>query len=318
MRQHIQRATCASVALAIALTLSASRAGATTSDDCNRNGILDRDEIARREPITSTSQPISNIDRMELIDVDGDGDRDLAAFYNFSGGALTIWRNDGSGTFARGPVVSLPFSFSSSQQFADLTSDQRPDLLQIASTFSSGTGSTTRLQVFRNDGSGTFVAGEIQASPVHSSQLAIGDVDGDGDLDAAIGGSTSLQGDYGIVIAHNDGNGAFTFGDVMPTDEPIGSSVLGDVDNDGLVDLVALAGDFGDSAVLVFAGTADGGFAEPDRIPSDGRLFQLSLANLDGDGYLDAFVGDGYLRNVGSPNPSPFRPLPNELDAGTA
>src|SRR5690606_14928642 len=94
------------------------------------------------------------------------------------------------------------------------------------------------VSVFINDGSGTFTAG--QTLDVHgypSSSPTLADLNGDGALDILISNS-----DGGAVsIRMNDGMGNFSAGATLSPggySETYASPVLGDLNGDGVLDLV--------------------------------------------------------------------------------
>ena len=92
-----------------------------------------------------------------------------------------------------------------------------------------------------NDGSGTFTDETVPRMPsrlASTTSLALGDLDGDGDLDLFVGNSHLGEQNHMYL---NDGTGTFT--DVtanrVPTrDDWTSSLALGDVDGDGDLDLV--------------------------------------------------------------------------------
>lgn len=102
--------------------------------------------------------------------------------------------------------------------------------------------------VRRNDGLGNFTGNQAITQPIPGYQMALGDLDGDGDL-LALGSASSLT---WACPRFNDGQGSFSgsqFASVGAT--PVGLA-LGDVDADGDLDLlVASCGTSGGTSTTV-------------------------------------------------------------------
>jgi hypothetical protein len=112
-----------------------------------------------------------------FCDLDGDGDLDavITEFGRSEGLPTRVWFNDGSGRFSEGG--SLPGVFRGTVAFGDVNDDGFPDAV--------ATNHDAKAQIWLNDGSGTLVDAGIRlgtSSDRHES-AAIGDIDGDGDLD---------------------------------------------------------------------------------------------------------------------------------------
>ena len=146
---------------------------------------------------------------------------------------------------------------------------------------------------------------------VGAAVQGVGDVDGDGFEDVAVGapGFSDGEAGEGVVLLFPGGpsgvQGAPTWsfqGDSVDAQAGAALAGLGDVDGDGLADLAVgapgypgAAGDAG--AVLIFAGTGAGLAATPTWViegPADGAAFGASVAwagDVDGDGYCDLLAG---------------------------
>jgi len=116
-----------------------------------------------------------------LGDVDDDGDLD--AFVAIAERlAFQVWFNDGSGTFINSGQ-SLPSSNAQRVALGDLDSDGDLDAFMTHTGSSdAGAGNT----VWLNDGHGTFFDSGLRLGHAYSLGIALGDLDGDGDLDAFV------------------------------------------------------------------------------------------------------------------------------------
>jgi len=178
-------------------------------------------------------------------DIDGDSDQDvLISGITFNSEIITkLYKNDGTGTFTE--VANTPFDtfWDGDAVFADIDGDNDPDLLISGSTDTNGAADReTKTRLYFNDGSGSFTQmNDGQIVGVASSSIAFGDIDRDNDQDFVIIGSNLSMGS-GRAIGNlyiNDGSGNF----VEDTNATIrntvdGSIALGDLDNDGDLDLV--------------------------------------------------------------------------------
>ena len=119
---------------------------------------------------------------MAMGDVDGDGDLDLVFA---SSPRDLLYLNDGKGAFMDVTAASMPLGSDARFLFLqDLDGDGDLDLLAL-----SDGGPGRSLYLYLNDGSGAFTDGTASRLPSPSLfGLAVGDVDGDGDLDMAHGG----------------------------------------------------------------------------------------------------------------------------------
>jgi hypothetical protein len=251
------------------------------------------------------------IESLALGDLDGDGILDLVTG-DPSGGR--VWINDATGAFAdtgqtlAGDLPGAPSSLA----LGDLDGDGDLDLVEAF--FARGVANLTKGApdlVFINDGSGQFVDSGQRLGADLTRSIALGDVDGDSDLDLVSGENGPNR------LRFNDGFGGFptvtqSLGDFLTS-----AVALGDVDSDGDLDVVE-----GNSGEVFLQGLLT---HEPNRVwfrydrplpyfPnliffSDEALGQaetlsVALGDLDGDGSLDLVEGnagpDGVWLNDGS------------------
>lgn len=152
-------------------------------------------------------------------------------------------------------------------------------------------GAVARL--FTNDGNGQF-PGSGQALVDFSSHdqargADVGDIDGDGDLDAFI-----AYGFFGpSTVFLNDGNGNLTrFGSGIGGAD-VQNVSLGDVDGDGDLDalLAACGGATQGQPSYIYLNDGDGNFSYLASF-GNAQSFDSELVDLDGDGDLDAVLAN--------------------------
>jgi len=251
----------------------------------NVGGIMFVDTTASSMP------PLSDAgQQVVLVDLDGDGSLD---FFSSNHGPNRILWNGGLGTFRDGNATSVPREQSAivSMVLGDVDGDGDLDLLQ--GSFSD------RNQLYLNDGNGRFAqapAGQFPLVPfVFTSSVALGDIDGDGDLDVIYGNSeiSPYRPGQGNFVYLNDGFGRFTdvSGSHLPANTDLTSAVaLGDVDGDGMLDVVF--GNFGQSQLCLNNGSGVFLDVTATHLPIASLVtVALVLGDVDGDGDLDLVLG---------------------------
>ncbi|WP_203290964.1 FG-GAP repeat domain-containing protein [Maricaulis parjimensis] len=135
-------------------------------------------------------------------------------------------------------------------------------------------------EVYFNNGLGFFRSAR-DAGPDRGTgyEAALADLDGDGDLDAAIARDL-----LPVLLLFNDGAGNF---DEARETGPIAqarSIAAGDFDGDGDADLVLVQRG---EANNYFLNRGDGTFEPAVELPGDYQTIQVAIADLDGDGLQD-------------------------------
>ncbi len=149
------------------------------------------------------------------------------------------------------------------------------------------------------DGQGQFVDSGQTFDLFGTRSIALGDLDGDGDLDAFFGNSDSYVDqtrenvhNQPDTVWFNDGKGRFSDSGQRLGESETFFVALGDLDGDD--DLDAFAGNVEQDEVWINAGGEQGGlpgtFILGATVGDTGRTRSVELADLDGDGHLDAFV----------------------------
>ncbi len=228
-----------------------------------------------------------NYSSIVLGDIDGDGDLDLILTgYTGLVHLSKIYRNDGSGSFAEVHAGSLTGVSSSSVVLGDIDGDGDLDLILTGNT-----GSERVSKIYINDKSGSFT--EINAGSltgVSDSSIALGDLDGDGDLDLVLTGYT---GSLRITkIYQNDRTGGFIeINSGSLTGVYYSCIALADIDGDGDLDLILTGSDGSIRHAKVYRNDGSGSFTELNPGSLSG-VFESSimLGDFDEDGDLDLLL----------------------------
>lgn len=249
-----------------------------------------------------------------LADVNQDAKLDLVVACGKSR-SMTVLLGLGNGQFRA--TRHSPFSVPDHPHeivLGDVNSDGRPDFV-FASHDSYG------ITLMLGDGSGGFDV--APNSPVtmkegqhpHTHGLAIGDFNGDGKLDFV----TANSADNDVAVVFGDGRGGFARAAGSPFS--VGKSpyplTLGDLDNDGHLDIVSTSTAPASRALTVLFGNGRGGF-QPSQVPmrtvtpwfvvigevnGDGKPDMVSTHS-DRSRLLTVLLGDGkgrFTEATGSP-----------------
>ncbi len=257
--------------------LTANFGGATVSVRVN-NGV---GGFSGSQDVSVGSSPSS----VALGDIDGDGDLDLLAANQLSGSA-SVRLNNGAGGFSGSQEVALD-NGSISVALGDVDGDGDLDI--VAVNFNGGTLSI-RLNGSNASGSnsGMFSGGSDVAIGLNPYGMALGDVDGDGDLDVL----TAISGGGAVSVCLNNGGGFFSVAQTVAVGRaPIGVA-LGDVDADGDLDLFT-ANSYngaGGNSVSVRINSGVGTFSGGLDVNVGLSPKSVALGDVDGDGDLDVLA----------------------------
>lgn len=262
-----------------------------------------------------------------LDDLDGDGDLDA-----LEGGWGLIYFNNGYGRFTTGDrAISMAGgSYTRYPALGDLDLDGDLDLILAGccGAFSGDEENTwvalPATTVMRNDGSGHFAESQT-ISDQGCEAVALGDLDGDGDLDAFIACWASIEhsgtpfvqremfdssgqvyrGPYQEhtsspnLVYLNDGTGEMLDSGQSLGDKASYSLALGDLDGDG--DLDAFVGNRDDDEIWINQGGAQNGISGQFLVSFQGiatrPTMKIVLGDVDNDGDLDALLNVATRQN---------------------
>lgn len=212
-------------------------------------------------------------------DYDGDGDIDVI-FAKGDTPDLYVLVNQGNATFQE-----LPLSASGSThfKFGDMEGDGDLDIIGYSFVSNS-------IQVLINNGMQSYTS-HILLTDSSIESFDGGDLDDDGDWDIVIGFRSSF--DKQITILENKGDNTFTEKTLIANDfSKLNEISIQDINSDGQLDIVAVNDDFfmgwenlgslefKKETLVDYTGTSGFGF------------FSLDMADFNGDGRLDAVMGD--------------------------
>lgn len=220
-------------------------------------------------------------------DLDGDGDLDVVT----AGTQLRVYLNDGRAKFTEHSATAIPARWihgGRTVELLDADGDGDLDLITVALSWSA---------LLLNDGKGRFREGT--APPIHTSarrlayvlDTAVADLTGDGRPDLVAVG-------IGVLLAfRGDGKGGFVeIAGLPPVASQIAGVSIGDLDGDNDLDmLLPLAGNpqYQPVGAMLLANDGAGRFTDVSaRMPRTEAAATSGLADVDGDGDLDAFLSD--------------------------
>ena len=246
---------------------------------------------------------VSDIAHMAAADFNGDGFTDIAL--DVGEHHIMVFISNGDGTFQPGVEVGA-VQFPSGMQAAALTPGGPVDLVLP--------GDSGAIYVIPGNGDGTFGA-PIESSAT-SGDIAVGDLNGDGNLDV-IGTANGA-----ILVSLGHGDRTFEPPMSFPVAPSLGSIAIGDVDGDGHADVGVTIDDYAEVVggfVGILKGNGDGTLQAAVETPVGQGPRSLSFADLDGDGALDAVVqADGFVIVLRGANSLVFASLTAYIADGAA
>jgi hypothetical protein len=190
-------------------------------------------------------------------------------------GDLDVYLGNGDGTFQQPVAYSVGGESPRSMVAGDFTNNGILDLAIAASS---------TLTILMGNGDGTFQAPVNYTLPISLSNLAVGEFNGDGNLDLV--GTDNLAGTVAVLLGN--GNGTFQSPIQSPAVTNAEGLTVGDFTGNGQED-VALAS----SPLEVLLGNGDGTFQTPIVVAPGSSASAIASGDLSGNGNVD-LVTAGY------------------------
>jgi hypothetical protein len=254
-----------------------------------------------------SGQSLDNFDSrsVKLGDLTGNGDIDAAVAHY----SVSIYRNDGQGffpfgqsTLPRDPITGRLDDPSTGLLYIALGDLNGDGILDIFGATCCG-GALVQPEfrplpaediVWLGDGEGRFEQIRQPLAQTGSNAVALGDLNGNGFLDAFIASGHTTNPDQSVTrgtpntVWFNDGRGNFRdSGQRLGQMESL-KVALGDLNGDGFPD--AVVGNRGQDEIWLNDG--QGNFTLDEQILGSEATRFVFVADLSGDGHLDIFIGD--------------------------
>lgn len=241
------------------------------------DGATNRLHISGKPPIFGTTPITFGVGNVytdiELVDLDDDGR--LEALVS-RGANVEVWQRDNTAV-----VWSLRQTVAVSSTIrrlsaSDLDGRRGADLL---------VATTQGVRLLMNDGTGQLVASDGVLGTTNANDVAVGDLDNDGDRDLLISFQAAPQGQKAQQPWFNDGQARFTQGQSFGL-VGLQQIRLGDFDEDGDLDALVIS----TSSKRIWSNDGTGVFTDVSALVTTGAVADVAVADLDRNGKLDVYV----------------------------
>ena len=225
-----------------------------------------------------------------LADVNGDGNLDIVVA-NRLDKTVSVLLGNGDGSFRQ--ALNFPLSGSPTAIAAGvLVKGGKTDLAVVEDCGSTTCSQPGSLEILGGSGDGNFKSASIYTVGYSPSSVAIGDLNGDKNLDIVVanrcGNDTScLSAGTGTLLV-GDGTGKFKAGAALALGNSPSAITLAHLSGSNTLDLVVARS--ADNTVAVLRGNGDASFQPAVAYSVGSQPGALAVADFDGDGHLDVAV----------------------------
>ena len=221
-------------------------------------------------------------------DFNGDGDPDLAVADQVTGDILVL-RGGNDGTFSAATRVAT-VAEPGSVVVANLNSDADPDL--VVAEHVTLSANPSRVLVLLGSTGATFTTPAEVAAGLDPVSIAVGDFDGDTDVDLAVADQSPGE----ILVLLGSGNGSFTGPTTLTADSGLSGIAVADFNRDGDPDLAVSNVNL--SRVSVLLGSTGGTFTAQTNFAVGSTQTSVVAADFNSDGKPDLAATKFNTNNV--------------------
>jgi hypothetical protein len=233
------------------------------------NILLNKGDGTFKPPVSYATGTVNPL-WVTVGDFNGDGKLDLAVMGSRDtttlDGRISILLGNGDGTFKTAVTYASGSVNRGGIAVGDFLGNGRLDL--AVAQFGSISSTQSAVDIFLNNGDGTFKPYYTVGVPLAARSVTAGDFNGDGKVDLAVADGVGTEGQSGstagVTILLGNGDGTFTTAGQYASPPTPGDGIInpefvtaGDLRNNGKTDLVV--SDY-DHNVNVFLGNGDGTF----------------------------------------------------------